>query len=615
MPITIECPACKYGGQVPDKFAGMIVKCSKCETPFVVSDGPSASNHQESGDEGEVAPRSEPPPTRHLKNAVQSGRPHRPKRILTSESEDGAKTDFEIKSPSRFSNSLGIASMVLGIVGLLLALIPCIGFFGLPLSGLGLILGIVGFVIACTRKGSGIGFPVAGSAISLVAIAIGSVWLVLIGSIGAARKQAEEANQVSVPIAGKSDTPGGSSEKNSTSSEWIDASQGAAQQGEVRVSVTNVRVGKVSLKGVTGAGISNDELLQIVLNIENVSKTKLIHLKGWQADEFRIHASLRDNFDNSYGNVTFGILDKPADQVGPSDDLHPGMQRHDLLVFKPPVRGIEFLRLALDAENFGGTGQLKFQIPASLIGLQEREAAKEQERQRQANAQEAERQRQANEEERERQRLAKEKEAIEAAKLEREKEAEREREKQKRAEEAEQQRKAIAEQDAVRKKDLEGRGLPYYPSPVDEFKGKTAKEWYQLMQATQPASKNRADVGALNKEKADATAALVALREQAMPFLIDNLGQQATKDGMQQALKLINPEFVHHNDLRKIVACLDEKKAYTATRLMALEYLKKRKESKAQIKQIEDLTLDLQISDKYMAEVEDALKVMRSSDK
>ena len=39
------------------------------------------------------------------------------------------------------AHSLGISAMVLGVVGLLLSLIPCVGWIGLPLSGIGLLLG------------------------------------------------------------------------------------------------------------------------------------------------------------------------------------------------------------------------------------------------------------------------------------------------------------------------------------------------------------------------------------------------------------------------------------------------------------------------------------------
>jgi hypothetical protein len=65
-----------------------------------------------------------------------------------------------------------------GIIGLLVALIPCIGWtVGLPVAGLGLLLGGAGLIVALVRNGKGLGFPISGTAVSLVAIIVACVWL------------------------------------------------------------------------------------------------------------------------------------------------------------------------------------------------------------------------------------------------------------------------------------------------------------------------------------------------------------------------------------------------------------------------------------------------------
>ncbi len=38
-----------------------------------------------------------------------------------------------------------------------------------------------------------------------------------------------------------------------------------------------------------------------------------------------------------------------------------------MLVFEVPVDTVSYLRLELPANNFGGTGMLRFQIPKSMI--------------------------------------------------------------------------------------------------------------------------------------------------------------------------------------------------------------------------------------------------------
>lgn len=85
---------------------------------------------------------------------------------------------IQVNAPTPHGNSLGIASMVLGILAFVICWIPIINLLSLPLSGLGLGLGIIGIVIAATRRGSGIGFPIAGTAISGLALIV-VIWMYL----------------------------------------------------------------------------------------------------------------------------------------------------------------------------------------------------------------------------------------------------------------------------------------------------------------------------------------------------------------------------------------------------------------------------------------------------
>lgn len=79
---------------------------------------------------------------------------------------------IHVNAPAPHGNSLGVASMVLGILAFVICWIPILNLLGLPLSGLGLLLGIIGIIISATRRGAGVGFSIAGTAISMVALVV-----------------------------------------------------------------------------------------------------------------------------------------------------------------------------------------------------------------------------------------------------------------------------------------------------------------------------------------------------------------------------------------------------------------------------------------------------------
>lgn len=77
--------------------------------------------------------------------------------------------------PSGCSGSVAdmpIAALVLGIVGLLFALIPCLGMYALPLTVLAVIFGAVGM-----KKQAGKGMAIAGLVCGIVGTAVAAYWL------------------------------------------------------------------------------------------------------------------------------------------------------------------------------------------------------------------------------------------------------------------------------------------------------------------------------------------------------------------------------------------------------------------------------------------------------
>jgi hypothetical protein len=89
------------------------------------------------------------------------------------------ESDYD-PAPTKGVSVLGIISLVMGILGSIISLIPCFGMVvGGPIAGIGLLLGVIGLIVSLTGKQSGIGFPIAGSAVSLLGLCIAGAWLAI----------------------------------------------------------------------------------------------------------------------------------------------------------------------------------------------------------------------------------------------------------------------------------------------------------------------------------------------------------------------------------------------------------------------------------------------------
>lgn len=267
-------------------------------------------------------------------------------------------------SQSKAAHSLGIGAIVLGIVGLLTV---CVPFVSLPLSGLGFLLGAFGVGMAIVRKGTGVGFSIAGAAISGV-IFLPSLlfWTMFAGALKSASdevaKQAQRAEQTNQSALGG---PAGAED---VSGDWADASQGV-RQGDVEVRVTSIKIDRVQVKDFIDDASSKDKLAIIELSIANLGQTKKLEYQSWSgAGSFLSSdvATLSDNFDNNYKRVGFGALAEVKGQLA-KESIYPGKSVNDLLVFEPPIATADYLKLELSAEAFGGTGKLRLKIPRSMI--------------------------------------------------------------------------------------------------------------------------------------------------------------------------------------------------------------------------------------------------------
>ena len=263
------------------------------------------------------------------------------------------------------SHSLGVAALVLGVVSLVAWCVPGIG---IVIGGLGALLGFLGLTLAILRKGRGIGYSIAGTALSCIGLIMGIAMTMAVKETfdkamtdASKRPQAKPSNSVRL----RDDS------ERSTQQEppWNDARQPLAL-GDAQFSIVAVQIGKVPVKTMFGdESESEDELLTVWYEVKNTSERKKIDYRGWMQD-FPSFTSdrpeLTDDSENRYRRSSFGASTRV---VGAEDSasIYPGKTLKSAIVFELPVDGAKYLRLQLPGDSVGEEGEFRFKIPASMI--------------------------------------------------------------------------------------------------------------------------------------------------------------------------------------------------------------------------------------------------------
>ncbi|MEX2288218.1 MAG: hypothetical protein WD648_14075 [Planctomycetaceae bacterium] len=193
MPIEFQCPTCGRKISASDEDAGKPGKCKQCGEPIRV---PQKRDNLISVAKPAVAPElliPKPAPAPAPTPTVEL----RPPQQTASVQPMQTAVVVSVQQSPTHSNSLGIASMVLGAMMLPLSCIPFAGAIAFPIAGIGAIMAVVGFFAALKRNGSGIGYPIAGGALCCVALCFsaGSVWILMSPAIETARKARERVEE------------------------------------------------------------------------------------------------------------------------------------------------------------------------------------------------------------------------------------------------------------------------------------------------------------------------------------------------------------------------------------------------------------------------------------
>lgn len=133
-----------------------------------------------------------------------------------------------------------------------------------------------------------------------------------------------------------------------------------SQVGDVRIRAVALTVGKPTVVEQGRESVIGEDLTQIAIEVENVSKTKKLDYYPLGFD-----ARLSDEHGNKY--VQKRLFDyhlKGA--VDTVKTVHPGAPPFkDVLAFEPPVQAATVFHLSIDSPVRGEKGKFEFRIPAS----------------------------------------------------------------------------------------------------------------------------------------------------------------------------------------------------------------------------------------------------------
>jgi hypothetical protein len=148
----------------------------------------------------------------------------------------------------------------------------------------------------------------------------------------------------------------------SFNTEWTQSDM--IQNGDVQVKIDSVSIGPVFINNGEGLGMTpSKDYLLIKLQVTNLNENRKMDFSTWRATSlFDSSSSLSDNFGNSYKQIVFT---QPLYFNQDETTIYPQQSFYDTVIFEIPVKNYQWLHLQLSDRNFGGVGNLRFEIANS----------------------------------------------------------------------------------------------------------------------------------------------------------------------------------------------------------------------------------------------------------
>ena len=254
----------------------------------------------------------------------------------------------------RRTSSLGVVSLILGIVGLLLCWIPIIGVISLPIAGVGLLLAGTGLIVALVRSGSGIGWPIGGGLVSGIALIISIVQATAI--VGAGQAMSEAADEMAKQAEQREQ------ERQRLETEW-EPPEGIAKE-DLSFTLGTPAVKKIPLESYQGSTTTEEAHLIVPITVQNHSSQRKLDLGNLQPDITTDRVELSDNAGNTYDSVGVPATSDLGGDMQQSATVMPGESARLHMFFERPVPGADTLKLKLPASRFDGRGHVVLETDA-----------------------------------------------------------------------------------------------------------------------------------------------------------------------------------------------------------------------------------------------------------
>lgn len=385
MALTAECPFCAILIKaVPDEQEGDTMDCPRCGKPFTVVGRASTSKDRKGGSSAQTKSlKAQPYPPRRSLESVRKAekaaeesdeREHEPPKPVRAAAPRRSEPEVEKETEGSGSGIpwfviLGVLAFLIGSVGLALASFSGMEPIAVGVTLVGLVLAGIGFFIAY-RQETGTLYPLLGIVVCLPALLWSLYCFSQMPKPEKPRSAAELARKTTVPLnqgnAALSDARPAPAQED----EFVDITKQAEQQGDLRVAVTGVSIGKVNFEPVPGKKPPAERYLIVNVRLGNVGVERKYDYSGWGQWGGENSATLRDTKGKTYKLKRFEAAWEIKGQVR-TTAIFPGKSVDDILVFEaPPVKDLPSrLRLELPAPAFGGVGKFQFEVPARSISV------------------------------------------------------------------------------------------------------------------------------------------------------------------------------------------------------------------------------------------------------